>query len=273
MAALSEPGNFLLRRPWNDKTKRLSAEITVDAARGLHGFFQMSAAGGGRRTVIVDAADEMNTSAANAVLKILEEPPANATLFLIAHQPARLLPTIRSRCRSLPLDPLGPDDLSAALAQAAPDLTLAPGLAALSQGSAGTALRLAAGGGTELYAALLSLWSTPPFNRQAALRLADACAGAGNADTYALTCDLIAIFLARTARTGLMGPPVPAVSDAETATLPKLCPHDAAARAWATLAATLQGRIAHARAVNLDPAAVILDTLHAIDAEARRWVT
>ena len=273
MAALSEPSHFLLRRPWNAKTKKLSAEITVDATRALHNFFHMSASDGGRRTVIVDAADELNTSAANALLKALEEPPANTTLFLIAHQPARLLPTIRSRCRALPLMPLSEDDLTQALHQAAPEADTArpPGLNALANGSVGTALRMTSGGGLDIYARLLSLWARPTLDRQTALKCADACVGAANAETYALTTELIAIFLARLARTGLTGPPNPPVTENEPQILARLAPHDVAARSWATLSASHSARIAHARAVNLDPAAVILDTLHAIDTEARRW--
>ncbi len=73
--------------------------ITVKNIRALKEELALSAPDGGRRAVIIDAADEMNTAAANALLKILEEPPARVTLLLVAHQPARLLPTIRSRCR------------------------------------------------------------------------------------------------------------------------------------------------------------------------------
>ena len=78
----------------------------------------MSAGGNGLRVVIVYCADDMNPNAANALLKELEEPPADAVLFLIAHRPSGLLPTIRSRCRVLRFQPLGADDLRAALQQA-----------------------------------------------------------------------------------------------------------------------------------------------------------
>ena len=105
MLAGSEPGLFVLRRPYDDKAKRLKAQITVDEVRKLKGFFALSAADGGRRVVIVDAADDMNVNAANAILKLLEEPPDRTTLLLISHQPSRLLPTIRSRCRELRLAP------------------------------------------------------------------------------------------------------------------------------------------------------------------------
>ena len=79
----AHPRLIVIRRPYNYDTKKLRQEITVDAVRGLKDFFHMSAADGGRRVVIVDAADEMNRNAANAILKELEEPPANTTILLI----------------------------------------------------------------------------------------------------------------------------------------------------------------------------------------------
>ncbi|MFZ8943013.1 MAG: DNA polymerase III subunit delta', partial [Gemmobacter sp.] len=121
IAALSEPRLFLLRRPFDDKTGRLRTEIPIDEVRRLGGFFGMSAAVGGRRVVIVDAVDDLNAAAANAVLKLLEEPPAGAVMLLVAHQPARILPTIRSRCRMLRLGPLGPGPLGAAVGAALGD--------------------------------------------------------------------------------------------------------------------------------------------------------
>ena len=143
MAALSEPRLTLLRRPYDDKAARLKADITVDEVRKMKSYFTLSAADGGQRVAIIDAVDDMNTSAANALLKLLEEPPARVTLLLIAHQPARLLPTIRSRCRELRLLPLSPDDLSDALTQAGGDV--APedraALAELAGGSVGRGVR------------------------------------------------------------------------------------------------------------------------------------
>ena len=126
--AMAEPRLFLLRRPWDAKSGKLKTVITVDETRKLHPFFGMSAVDGGRRVVIVDAADDMNTSAANALLKMLEEPPAGATLLLVSHQPSRLLPTIRSRCRTLSMATLGPEDMHQALAQADTDIGDSTGL-------------------------------------------------------------------------------------------------------------------------------------------------
>ncbi|TNF61069.1 MAG: DNA polymerase III subunit delta', partial [Rhodobacteraceae bacterium] len=103
MLARAEPGLAQVIRSLHPKTGKLRDVITVEDVRDLHRFFGLSATDGGRRVVIVDAADEMNPQAANALLKMLEEPPRRATLLLVAHQPSRLLATIRSRCRTLRL--------------------------------------------------------------------------------------------------------------------------------------------------------------------------
>ena len=137
--ARSEPCLALLRRTVNEKSGKLRSQIVVDDVRAVRRFLSLTAADGGWRVVIVDVADEMNRSAANALLKVLEEPPARTALLLVAHSPASLLATIRSRCRTLDLRPLGPADLSAALAQAgAPVATEEAGpLALIAGGSVG----------------------------------------------------------------------------------------------------------------------------------------
>ncbi|MFN6979639.1 MAG: DNA polymerase III subunit delta', partial [Gemmobacter sp.] len=176
MRAMAEPRLFLLRRPWDDQAKRPRAVIPVDEVRRMQGFLRLSAADGGRRAVIVDAAEDMNPEAANAMLKLLEEPPRGVTFLMVSHQPMRLLPTIRSRCRALACAPLAPDALAAALAQAGVDPgDEAEALAELSGGSAGEAIRIVEGGGVALYAALVRLFSArPQADRGAALALAEA---------------------------------------------------------------------------------------------------
>ncbi|KIT17736.1 DNA polymerase III subunit delta' [Jannaschia aquimarina] len=262
--ALSEPALMLLRRPWDEKTKRLRAEITVDEARRLGPFFGLSASG--RRVVIVDAADDLNRNAANAILKLLEEPPVGATLLLISHQPARLLPTIRSRCRVLRLGPLSPKEVAEAVAQAGGAET-DPGLAELAQGSPGAALDLAEGG-AETYAGLVSLFAHAPMDRGAARRLADSHAGRAASDRLPVTRDMLQRLLHRAARAAVAGPPPEAVPG-EAATLSRLAPNEDAARALAALAQDLSDRFAHAAAVNVDPAAIVWDQLAAIDGHAR----
>ena len=175
IAALSEPALFLLRRPWDEKTKKLMTVISVDEVRKLRGFFSMSNPDGGRRVVIVDAADEMNVSAANALLKVLEEPPADCVLLLIAHQPSRLLPTIRSRCRELRCTSLGAGDMAQALEAAGLNVAEdAAAIAELSGGSVGEAVRLMTMDGLALYKEVIGVIdSLPRLDRTAALALSN----------------------------------------------------------------------------------------------------
>ncbi|MCG6901539.1 MAG: DNA polymerase III subunit delta' [Rhodobacter sp.] len=258
MKALSEPRLFLLRRPWDEKAERLKQEITVDEVRRMKGFFSLSATDGGRRVVIVDAADEMNVNAANALLKLLEEPPANTILLLVSHQPARLLPTILSRCRALRCRTLDADEMARALHAAGVDTGgNAQALAELSGGSVGAAVRLVTQDGLARYGDIVAIFGAPR-DRQRALKLADSAVGRANADRFALLLELFDLFLARVARTGVSGPPSEAVVD-EARLLARLCPDAAASRRWASAQQVLGARARHGRAVNLDPAALILD--------------
>ncbi|WP_333713743.1 DNA polymerase III subunit delta' [Yoonia sp.] len=266
----AHPRLSVIRRQLDDKGEKLRAEITVDAVRGLKKFFHLSATDGGRRVVIVDAADELNRNAANAILKELEEPPARTTLLLIAHQPSRLLPTIRSRCRELRCQRLGADDLQRALAQAGHHVDHAESLAALAAGSAGDAIRLLQHDGLALYAEIVRTFEgLPRLNRQAALKLAEACVGRGAETRFGMTLDLIDLFLARTARAGLMGAPATQGAPGEARLLSRLAPDDRAARAWAQLQQDLTDRSRHGRAVNLDPASLILDMVFKIEETAQ----
>lgn len=265
----AHPRLAVIRRPWDDKTKRLRAEITVEAVRSLKTFFQMSAADGGRRVVIVDAADELNRNAANAILKELEEPPADCTILLIAHQPARLLPTIRSRCRELRCTSLDAEDLARAMDQAGHATDTAAGLSALAAGSAGDAIRLLQHDGLTLFSNLIQLFDKlPMIDRPAALQLADSCTGRGADARYALLVELMDVFLSRAARSGLYGPPDIQAAAGEALLLGRISPNHHAARIWAQLQQDLSARARHGRAVNLDPAALILDMILKIEQTA-----
>jgi DNA polymerase-3 subunit delta' len=129
-------------------------DINVDAARLIPGFMNKTAAEGGWRVVVVDGVETMNLQAQNAILKVLEEPPARAILLLVSSAPARLLPTIRSRCRKLDLFPLGDAEMQALLARLLPDAPAADRtkLAEMAEGSPGRAMQLAEGDGLELQA-------------------------------------------------------------------------------------------------------------------------
>ncbi len=266
--ALSDPGLYLLRRAYDVDKKRFKAQIGVEDIRAMASFFGLTNAEGGRRVVILDAADDMNVNAANALLKILEEPPADAILLLISHQPSGLLPTIRSRCRVLRCQPLGEAEMSAALQATGAEST--PGVAALASGSVGDALRLIHGDGLALYASLLDLAEEfPRMDRSKALKLADAVAARGAEAKFDLFERLVELFLARLSKAGL-GVAVPPVSEAEPALFARLAPDGQAARAWANLSATALPRLRHGRAVNLDGASLILDMALAMNETAAK---
>jgi DNA polymerase-3 subunit delta' len=270
IAAGSEGRLFVLKRGPNEKGDALARDIRVEEVRKMKSFFTLSATDGGRRVAIVDAADELNTPAANALLKLLEEPPEKVTMLLVAHQPARLLPTIRSRCRVLPLAPLSAPDMAAALAQAGDAQDNPQALAELAGGSVGAAFRIGALDGLALYARLVELLSTlPRMDRPRALALADTVAGRGAEARFDLMLDLIDLILARLARSGATGRPLPEAAPGESALITRLSPTPQAARGWADLAQTLSLRARRGRAVNLDPAALVMDMLLRIDGAAR----
>ena len=162
--ARSHPDLFHLRRSLNTDTGRIRAEISVDDVRGLGDFMHMTPAMGKWRVAIVDSADEMNRNSANAVLKVLEEPPPNAVLLIVAHAPGRLLPTIRSRCRRLALHPLPNDTVIRLLGDYAPETATEEraALARLAEGSIGRALELARAGSLALYRDMVEVLATLP---------------------------------------------------------------------------------------------------------------
>jgi len=264
----SEPGLFALRRPYDEKAKRLRAQITVDEVRRLKNFFALSSVDGGRRVVIVDTADDMNVNAANALLKLLEEPPERTTLLLVSHQPSRLLPTIRSRCRELRLAPLNVADMAQALAATGIDQTLGDpaALAALSGGSVGDAVRLMQKDGLKLYADLVKLFSTlPDLSRPHAIALAESAAGRGQEERLDLLLGLMDRAFARLARSGAIGqPPDPEAAPQEAETFRRLCPGPAEARIWAQLAQDQGERLRHGRAVNVEAGSLLLSSFLAI---------
>jgi DNA polymerase III subunit delta' len=121
-AAGSHPDFRILERLTNEKTGTLARNISVDQVRSLRALFATAPSMGDRRVVIIDAADDMERGAANALLKNLEEPPASTIFFLVSHAPGRLLPTIRSRCRVLPFRALDDAAMDAVVGLELPSL-------------------------------------------------------------------------------------------------------------------------------------------------------
>ncbi|HEX2941912.1 MAG TPA: DNA polymerase III subunit delta' [Rhodopila sp.] len=144
VAANSHADLLTVERAYNEKTKRMRTQIAVDDVRKITGFMALTPAEGGWRVVVVDGAEELNQASANALLKILEEPPPRAILLLVCSAPGRLLPTIRSRCRRLRLSPLADEPMGRLLADYLPKLDADERgrLVTLAEGSPGRALQL-----------------------------------------------------------------------------------------------------------------------------------
>lgn len=179
-----------------------------NSSRGLKTFFSMTASRAKARVSIVDAADDLNINAANALLKILEEPPANTVLLLVSHAPGSLLPTIRSRCRRLALQPLEPLAMQTALAKLLPDLSEAErqALVVAAEGSPGRAVALGGQGGLELLRDLLDLIAGLPKPDAAKLHaLGDKLGRATGAESFRVMVDLFRWWLARLVRAAASG--------------------------------------------------------------------
>ena len=148
VAAASHADLLTVERTLNERGK-LRAEIVIDDVRKVADFLRRTPAEGGWRVVVLDGAEDLNRNAANALLKVLEEPPPRAILLLVCSAAGRLMPTIRSRCRKLPLGPLDEKTVRTLLTRYQPELPAdaAARLAAIAEGSIGRALALAAGGG------------------------------------------------------------------------------------------------------------------------------
>ena len=149
VAAGTHADLLTVEREWDDKKKKLRGEIVIETVRGVAAFLRLTPAEGGWRVVIVDGAEDINRNAANALLKVLEEPPPRTILLLVCAAAGRLLPTIRSRCRRLRLATLEPATLDTLAARYLPELgaDVRARLACLADGSIGRLLQLAGGGG------------------------------------------------------------------------------------------------------------------------------
>jgi DNA polymerase-3 subunit delta' len=178
----AHPDLFVAERRLDPKTERRETEISIDTIRELIAFMSRTAALGGWRVAIVDTADDLNKNSANALLKVLEEPPMRATLLLLTSAPGRLLPTIRSRCRRMDLRPV-PDSSIAALLEAEAGVSReeAARIAAVSAGRPGFALTLATGEGGEAITAVDSFMESATKNGDATAALAALSGKAGDA--------------------------------------------------------------------------------------------
>jgi DNA polymerase III subunit delta' len=180
MAAQAQGDLLVLERTPNDKGVPRQ-QIAVEDVRRTVTFFGATAGEGGWRIAIVDAVDELNRFGANALLKILEEPPQRVILLLVCHSAARVLPTLRSRCRTLTLRPLAQTDVAAALAAAMGRPADDPQVAAAAAAADGSVARALAFLDEDALAlrqrALDALDRLPALNDNALHAIGDALAG------------------------------------------------------------------------------------------------
>jgi DNA polymerase-3 subunit delta' len=189
----SHPDMRWLERLPKERGEGLARNISVDQVRGLGEFMGMTPALSPWRVAVIDTVDELETSGANALLKILEEPPANTIFFLVSHAPGRLLPTIRSRCRRLDFQALSDDAMTSILETHAPALsaTERQRIISMSFGSAGRALAFAELGLAKLEDAAIAILRS---------ELASELGRKASADRYAAFLDLAPSLIAREAR-------------------------------------------------------------------------
>lgn len=175
-------------------------DISVEEARSIGKFLRLTAAEAPYRVVIIDSIDNMNRNAANAILKLLEEPPSHAVLLLISHNPGKLLPTIRSRCRKLAMEPLAKDDFVRVLDLLDQGISVseAEALYPVANGSPGIACDIHLHGGLDYYAKILNvLRDFPTLDIPSIHQLGDALSGKAAAEDWRIVSFLWHYFLYR----------------------------------------------------------------------------
>lgn len=201
----SHPDFRLLERIENKTGTALQRNISVDQVRELGDLFSVTPAMSDWRVVVIDAADDLEASGANALLKMLEEPPAKCIFLLVSHVPGRLLPTIRSRCTRLEFLALGDDVMASVLAEQGIEPAKIEELVRRAGGSPGKALSYAALDLAPLHdQALAIMRSGDPVNERRS-KLAQALALKAAGERYAAFLQIVPTMIADEART-LDGP-------------------------------------------------------------------
>ena len=252
---------LLIEIGYDPKRNRRRNEIVVGDVRQIGDFLHLTPAEGGWRIVIVDGADDMNRNAANALLKVLEEPSERSLLLITAASPGRLLPTIRSRCRHLAMPPLAETQVVELIRKYLPSTGAndAAALAQLAEGSIGRALDLAASGGVALDREMTALLSTLPALDGGALdRFADRAARSGGEEAFRLVAELLPARLARMIRDAASGAAAP----------PKFLARRPLDR-WVEVWEKLVDLFALVDAVNLDRKQVMLNAFFTLEEAAR----
>ncbi len=276
-----DPGNEVFRRVASgghadlmtverglDPKGKPRSVIPVEEARGVVSFLRKTSTEGGWRVVVVDPIDDMNINATNALLKILEEPPKDVLLLLISHQPARLLPTIHSRCCHLVLSSLEEETVLTLLQQQRPELPLeeARALARLSEGSIGRALQLDAIGGLDLYKILMDIVAQlPSLDSMKVQALGDKLAQDSGGDRFRTGMELLLWWLARMINAGARGVLPPPVTENEAGLMERLLARRPLAQ-WLALWDKTSALYNAADRANLDRKHVVISVFSEIEA-------
>jgi DNA polymerase-3 subunit delta' len=216
---------MVVEREFDEKRGRLKKEISVDSVRQITPFLRKTAAEGGWRVIIVDSAEYLNHNSQNALLKILEEPPAKTVLILTTSQPGAFLPTIRSRCRLIPMRPLPENAVASLLDKMAPGIagdekTL---LCRFSEGSIGKALRFYQDEGPTLYKSLLKIIGEfPTVNTVDIHDAVEKIVRSGADQTYETACEIILSWCERIVRAQARGEKLQDIVSGDTETFERL---------------------------------------------------
>jgi DNA polymerase III subunit delta' len=272
VASGGHPDLLTLERGFDEKRGKLREEIVVEDVRGVGSFLRLTPAEGGWRIVVVDSADDLNRSAANALLKVLEEPPRQSLLLLVAHAPGRLLPTIRSRCQMLALRSLDDREVLDLLQRYRPDIGREEQEihVKLAEGSIGRALDLAEAGGATLYRELVELLAAlPNLDIAAVHELGDRLAKADAAADFRTVTDLLGWWLARMIREAARGRLPVEIVAGERAAMQRLLQR-AELDQWQALWEKITLLFARADGLALDRKQVVLTAILDFAATARR---
>jgi DNA polymerase III subunit delta' len=272
VANLSHPGLFVVRRAWDTSGKKFRQSIAVDEVRGLRHFLQRTSVTPWR-AVVVDSADDLNPNSANAILKSLEEPPQRTVFLILSNAPGRLLPTIRSRCRLLKLEPLGSDDLARAVSDACeaaghelPDAEKMRALTELARGSPRRALQLLEGDALAIAEVLMRVLASLPALDLTLLHKLVGLTGNRETEAYTTAFNLLEETLASLARDAALaetGARFP-----QLRSLRSLMTPDSLAD-WAELWETIREARGEAERLNLDKAALMLTVFDRIEQTAK----
>lgn len=265
------PDLLTIERQIDTKKGTKKNNLDVETARKVAPFLRMTSASNGWRVVIVDDADSMNRNAQNALLKILEEPPSNALLILITHRLGAIIPTIRSRCRTLSFDPLS-EDILAQLMTREVGGTLSDQdnklLASLAAGSIGAAQKIIETKGLETAQNVLTIFERwPNFNWVDIHHLADSAGRANQIDSFrnieeTFLWMIEQIIFAKAKNQNELSAPL------NTALFTKICA-DYPLETWLKIFETLKDHFAQAHFANLDKKQAVLGAFNLITPQTR----